>query len=544
MKYIRIFLFLILIFSMMGCNVGSGGNLIHDLGGSVEPLPPGDESGVPLPPDEDYGVLCFVELEGSIAASAPVFDVFYSQDGGLTWEQEGPDEGGVSGSLCNPSYDLPRDLWVPPDGKVRYRFNPGETIEISVDKGQNWQVAYDLNLVQWEPANPSDEGRQVIVRPGPLDAMFDAKSGNLLLAMGHAGVLLGLPSGEWRWVKVGQYANEAARTDSGGINQDNGHVDIQPPAFVKVPPEIEIDTETNYVDALAFSPDGAVLAVSGFDGGVKLYDFIQSDRLYWHTFGKEGRNWRLYGLSYSPDGDTLVTCGTNVDQTLMIWDAESWGLIQSYEGFQTSTLDTGAHAGRQYLAIAFGADPQNKEQVRLFRLPEGDELKFFSSQQGGISSLLFIPDTPLLAVARYTGSLEVWDIEKDEIKPFPPTAAMALGYHSSKDALMGLRGDGLLTAWDMSTGDLDWQLALQIPHGWYVNTATFSADGRLVAVGMHNGPLLVFDSSSGELFSRQWINEEGTLQKLAFSPDGQWLAAGFTTGKVKIWRVDHLIHQD
>jgi len=96
----------------------------------------------------------------------------------------------------------------------------------------------------------------------------------------------------------------------------------------------------------------------------------------------------------------------------------------------------------------------------------------------------------------------------------------------------------------MSTGDLAWQLALQIPHGWYVNIATFSADGRLVAVGMHNGPLLVFDSSSGELFSRQWINEEGTLQKLAFSPDGMWLAAGFTTGKVKIWRVDHLIHQD
>ena len=121
---------------------------------------------------------------------------------------------------------------------------------------------------------------------------------------------------------------------------------------------------------------------------------------------------------------------------------------------------------------------------------------------------------------------------------------MALGYHSAKDALMGLRGDGLLTAWDMSTGDLAWQLALQIPHGWYVNTATFSADGRLVAVGMYNGPLLVFDSSSGELFSRQWINEEGTLQKLAFSPDGMWLAAGFTTGKVKIWRVDHLIHQD
>ena len=147
-------------------------------------------------------------------------------------------------------------------------------------------------------------------------------------------------------------------------------------------------------------------------------------------------------------------------------------------------------------------------------------------------------------MARDPGSLEVWDIEKGEIMSFPATASMALGYHSSKDILMGLRPDGMLTAWDMSTGDLAWQLALQIPHGWCVNTDAFSDDDRLVAVGMHNGPLLVFDSSSGELHSRQWIKDGDTLQKLAFSPDGQWLAAGFTTGKVRIWQVDHLIHQD
>jgi hypothetical protein len=544
MKYRRICPLLILIISTLACNLSSGGNHLRDLGGGDEPLPPDVDIGVPLPPNEDFGVLCFIEFEDSIAASAPAFDVFYSRDGGLTWEQEGFDEGGASGSLCNPGYDLPKELWVPPNGMERYRFNPGETIEISVDKGQSWQVAYDLSQIQWEPASTPAEDRQFVVRPGPLDAMIDPYSGNLLLAMGHAGVLLRLPSGEWRWVKAGQYANEAALNDTDETSWDDLHVDIQISAFVKVSPEIEVDTETNFVDAMAFSPDGAVLAVSGFDGGVKLYDFIQSDRLYWHTFGKEDRNWRLYGLSYSPDGDTLVTCGTNVDQTLMIWDVQSWELIKSYKGFQTSTLDTGAHAGRQYLAIAFGADPQNKDQVKLFRLPEGDELNIFSSQQGSVTSLFFIPETPLLAVARDTGSLEVWDIEKGETMPFSPTTAVALGYHSSKDLLMGLRPDGLLTAWDMSTGNLAWQLALQIPHGWRVNTGVFSDDGRRVAVGMHNGPLLVFDSSRGELYSRQWIKDGGTLQKLAFSPDGQWLAAGFTTGKVRIWRVDHLMHQD
>ena len=528
-------LLLVTLLLTLACITGEG------MGGA--PLPPDGDFGVPLPPDEDFGVLCFIEFNDAIVASAPVFQEFYSQDGGLTWLEEGFDYGGLSGSNCTPNIQLPKELWVPPDGMVRYRFNPGETIEVSVNKGQSWQVAYDLTSIQWEPDSPPDEEREVIVRPGPLDAMIDPYSGNLLLAMGHAGVLLGLPSGEWQWVKAGRYANEAALSESDEISLGDTHVDIQPPAFVQVSPEIEIDTENNYVDALAFSPDGVVLAVSGFAGGVKLYDFIQTDLLYWHSFGREDRNWRLYGLAYSPVGDMLVTCGTNVDQTLMIWDAESWALIKAFEGFQTNTLDTGAHAGRQYLAIAFGSDPQNKDQVRLFQLPEGDELDIFSRQLGGVSSLYFIPETPLLAVARYTGLLEVWDIEKGERMPFPESYITALGYDPSKDVLMGLRPDGMLTAWDMSTANLAWELALQIPHGWYVNTTAISEDGRLVAVGMHNGPLLVFDSQTGETLTRQWITDGGTLQKLAFSPDSQWIAAGFTTGKVKIWQVDNLISQ-
>ena len=39
------------------------------------------------------------------------------------------------------------------------------------------------------PPNPV---RTLVVQPGPLDAMIDPASGNLLLAMGHAGVLLRL----------------------------------------------------------------------------------------------------------------------------------------------------------------------------------------------------------------------------------------------------------------------------------------------------------------------------------------------------------------
>ena len=91
MKYRRICPLLILIISTLACNLISGGNHLRDLGGGDEPLPSDVDIGVPLPPNEDFGVLCFIEFEDSIAASAPAFDVFYSRDGGLTWEQEGFD---------------------------------------------------------------------------------------------------------------------------------------------------------------------------------------------------------------------------------------------------------------------------------------------------------------------------------------------------------------------------------------------------------------------------------------------------------------------
>jgi hypothetical protein len=42
-------------------------------------------------------------------------------------------------------------------------------------------------------------------RPGPLDAVADPGSGNMLFAMGHQGVLVRKASGEWAWSQAGGY---------------------------------------------------------------------------------------------------------------------------------------------------------------------------------------------------------------------------------------------------------------------------------------------------------------------------------------------------
>ncbi len=533
-------LLLLLLFLASACSVTPRG--------SDSSSRPGPGPGVPLPPNEDFDVICFLEFEEAIVARAPVFDAFHTRDGGLTWQQEGFDYGRGSGSAsgCSPNKKMPDELWVPPDGQVRYRFHPGESIEISMDKGHTWELAYDLTPIRWDPIAPANPDRRVIVQPGPWDAMLDPRSGNLLLAMGHAGVLLRLPSDEWRWVQVGRYAHDPPSPTLTPVSQEDAPEEILPPAPTLIPADLEIGTEDRYVNALTFSPDGLTLAASGFMGGIKLFDFRGGGLLHWQQWGQDVQHRKLYGAVFSADGKTLITCGTNVDKTLNLWDVGTWTLIRAHEGYQTSALHTGVYDGRQYLAV--GGD----QKTDLFQLPDG---KLLSTVPRGSLSLRFIPGTPYLAIGGHS-DVTVWDLNKMESVRLlqgrtgadgqgdSSSKILALGYDPSEDLLMALRENGRLIAWEVTGGNLVRELVLQLPHGWYVNTAAFSEDGRLAAVGMHNGPLVLFDSQTGQMLSRQWIDDSGTLMKLAFSPDSEWLAAGYVTGQIRIWQVDRLIGRE
>jgi WD40 repeat protein len=535
----------VLIFTILACSLSSCSSSITDTMGGM---------GVPLPPDEAYGVLCFVEVEDAIIANAPVFEIYYSQDGGLNWLLEGFDFSGFSGSDCSPNKTLPKELWVTPDGQVRYRFNPGESVEISTDQGQSWVMAYDLTNFNWEPVTPPEADREVIIQPGPLDAMIDPRSGNLLLAMGHAGILVGLPNGEWRWVSAGSYSLEAVSLDQLSDSEVEGIEEtVLLPLSTLVAQDVEIDMENNYVNALAFAPNNSVLAVSGFEGGIKLYDFRRGDLLHWQEWGQDVQHRKLYGAVFSSDSKSMVTCGTNVDQTLRFWNVDSWAQINVYEGYQTSAIDVGIYGGDQFFAVAFRKDPAVTDQVHIFSLPEGELITILNSHFGDVSSVLLIPGSRLLAIGSSSGGVEIWDYAQVERlasfyangKGDGPAAIYqkihTLGYDPIDNLLMALTGEGKLTGWDISTGGISRQLALAIPHGWYISSSAISEDGSLVAVGMQNGPLLLFDSRSGQVFSRQWIEDGGTLMQLGFSPQGDWLAAGFANGRVKLWRVEGLI---
>jgi hypothetical protein len=127
-----------------------------------------------------------------IAQSA--YHDFKSTDGGYTWTK-----------IENQNRYMEED----PENKphhIRYHYTRGKVIKISTDDGQSWSDEYSLSPVG--QAKQVYYGRREgisVFKPGPLDAVVDPQTDNIIFAMGHEGILVHSPDHDWTWVPVGLY---------------------------------------------------------------------------------------------------------------------------------------------------------------------------------------------------------------------------------------------------------------------------------------------------------------------------------------------------
>lgn len=152
----------------------------------------------------DPGIYCFQVQENQITAQAG-YSSYVSLDGGVTWQ---PESMGAAKS-CERKF-AGEDGWLIVSGlqeNTAYRFQSGRTIEISTDAGKNWRVIRDFQPIHEAKRQYYINTRQGYVEflPGPLDAIADPNTGNILFAMGQQGVLILDPDGRWNWSSVDTY---------------------------------------------------------------------------------------------------------------------------------------------------------------------------------------------------------------------------------------------------------------------------------------------------------------------------------------------------
>jgi hypothetical protein len=165
-------------------------------------------------PMPETGITCLEVVDEQIYAYS-THRGYRSEAGGFVWREA---EAGVSFPAlarhdCNPFLgDIPSSFLKnhPTQPSTVYRVTRGESVERSQDGGQTWQVEFELS--------PDSEAMRAYYQfrnsgnaeyfTGPFDAEFDPLTGNLILAMGHSGVLVRQADGSYTWAEVGIHKHE------------------------------------------------------------------------------------------------------------------------------------------------------------------------------------------------------------------------------------------------------------------------------------------------------------------------------------------------
>ena len=175
------------------------------------------DAGVVAVGPSDEGLIAITYARGGvnpgIGSPAPSNDYaldYSSQDGGLTWRQrdatrEIPDKWLQQGVWRDQHYR--QNAVHTPRGS--YRIDGGD-IQIHTPDGEQQTVYSAAHLQtpfnQWLQAKNIDKVKYAL-KPsfGPVSIAYDPPSGNLIVAMGILGVVVGTPNGNWTPAGVGPY---------------------------------------------------------------------------------------------------------------------------------------------------------------------------------------------------------------------------------------------------------------------------------------------------------------------------------------------------
>ena len=152
---------------------------------------------------------------------------------------------------------------------------------------------------------------------------------------------------------------------------------------------------------IVFSPDGALLADSGHNGRVTLWD-VASGQVARHL-SRDGAQNDVHDIAFSPDGKLLVSVGT--DNMVRLWDVASGQILHTM--FHNNGLFGVAFSPDGKLVASASCD----RTVKLWEVASGRML--ISLRHGDeVTSVAFSPDGALLASATYEQKIYFWGIPR------------------------------------------------------------------------------------------------------------------------------------
>ncbi len=292
-------------------------------------------------------------------------------------------------------------------------------------------------------------------------------------------------------------------------------------AIGQLKPRGRVDLGDYPVDA-AFSPDARTLLVAGGDGALSLVSIdgeLSVRRIGEHSGGALAVAWQKAGHQFASSGQ---------DGEVRLWDARTLASHVILSGKAWSEQLLFADNGR-LLAVATG------RALRLF--DAGGELRTeFDPHPGVIAALAWRPKSSELAAAG-NGGMRLHRLEPQPgTRDFPLRGAcLTARWNPDGRVLAAGMQDGSVHLWNVASGT---ESQMQ-GYGAKVIATEWSANGRYLATTA-GGSVIVWDfSGKGPEGSRplELRSHSERINVLSFRPSGTWLVSAALDRRLLLWRV-------
>jgi len=280
-----------------------------------------------------------------------------------------------------------------------------------------------------------------------------------------------------------------------------------------------------YGTAIAYSPDGHYVAAGGDHGSITVWDASRPGGADGSTELEPPQDQcHLYcpitGLAFSNDGSLTASKGN----AMLHWSRNA-GARSLREAFRKDLVITSERKSRgsvafspdgQWLAVCTASGADNFVEVwKTGRILGGhyddqaspDRLFEF---QGGCSAVAFSPNSRWLAAGTLSRDLAVWDLQNNWARVQGDTYQIRVN---------GKIVPFLLPAPSQATS--------------FINSVTFSPDSKVVAYATTDSKIFLWGLADQQSLPTIDL-KAGGIWSIAFSPNGNCLAAGSTDGALRL----------
>ncbi|HEY1189538.1 MAG TPA: WD40 repeat domain-containing protein [Gemmata sp.] len=288
------------------------------------------------------------------------------------------------------------------------------------------------------------------------------------------------------------------------------------------------------IKALAFSPDGRLLAVGADDGILRVVESGTGKEV----FKSNSRNARIERVAFSPNGKLVALGDSNSQVAVYVPEGNGNQLAMSVQGGDLGEImgvafaaDSGSvfTCGRDGKArLTAGPDPDGKSVANT-----ATKLRDFVGHSGPVTGLALTTDGKLLATSGDDRTVRVWDVASGkQLRSFQGhmTKVTAVAVRGDSRQVASASDDGAVRVWDLNTVDEHKALTDSKESLWSV---AVSPNGKWVAAAGADRAIRVYALETGKLEAT--LDAGAAMTSLAFLPDSNRLVAAGGNRAVRVW---------